>query len=192
MAENFETQTENENTNENEGQQTKTYTQEEVDEMLQREGDRRVSEALKKAEKKHTEKLQEAEKLAKMNEQEKYEYQLAEREKAIAEKELQLALAENKATATKVLVEKGLSPTLVDFVVAEDAETMNTNIKALETAFKNSVKAEVEKRLGGKAPKDANKPNDQLTAEDFRKMSIVEQNKLARTDPELYKALSAH
>lgn len=58
----------------------KTYTQAELDELLQKEGDRRVSEALKKAEKKNADKLKEAEKLAKMNEAEKYEYELKQRE----------------------------------------------------------------------------------------------------------------
>ena len=42
------------------GTETKTYTQEEVNMLLQRESDRRVSEALKKAEKKNAEKVKEA------------------------------------------------------------------------------------------------------------------------------------
>jgi hypothetical protein len=46
------------------GTETKTYTQEEVNMLLQRESDRRVSEALKKAEKKNAEKVKEAQKLA--------------------------------------------------------------------------------------------------------------------------------
>ena len=62
----------------------KTYTQEEVDALLQRESDKRVTEALKKAEKKNQDKVKEAQRLAQMNEQEKYEYQLKQREEAIA------------------------------------------------------------------------------------------------------------
>ena len=88
-----------------------------------------------------------------MNEQQKYEYELEQREKAIEEKEKALALAENKNEASKILAEKGLSLSLVDFVVAEDAETMNNNISLLDKAFKQSVKAEVEKRLGSSTPK---------------------------------------
>ena len=75
----------------NEGQ-PKTYTQEEVDALLQQETDRRVTSALKKAEAKNAEKLKEAEKLAKMNEEQKYAYELEQREAAIAEKEKALAL----------------------------------------------------------------------------------------------------
>ena len=68
---------------ENNNTEPKTYTQEEVDVLLQKEGDRRVTEALKTAERKNQEKVKEAQKLAQMNEQEKYQYELEQREKAI-------------------------------------------------------------------------------------------------------------
>lgn len=127
--------------NNGEGQEEKKlFTQEEVNELLQKETDRRVSSALKKQEEKNNAKLREAQKLAQMNEQEKYQYELEQREKAIIEKEKALALAENKNEASKILAEKGLSLELVEFVVAEDAETMNANITLLEKAFKASVK----------------------------------------------------
>ena len=113
------------------GTETKTYTQEEVDKMLQSEVDRRITSALKKQAKNNEAKIKEAQKLAQMNESEKFQYELEQREKAIAEKEKALALAENKNEAGKILADKGLSLSLVDFVVAEDAETMNSNIRLL-------------------------------------------------------------
>ena len=64
---------------ENEGQQeneTKTYTEEEVRELLQRETDRRVSSALKKQEKDYQKKMSLA--------------QLDERERANAEKDMSI------------------------------------------------------------------------------------------------------
>lgn len=176
---------ENKETVVEQGQSEKTYTQAEVDALLQQEGDRRVTAALKKAEQKNAEKLKEAQKLAQMNEQEKYEYELSQREKAIAEKEKALALAENKNEASKILAEKGISLQLVDFVVAEDAETMKANIDLLDSAFKQSVKAEVEKRLAGNAPKK-NLPLDEvMTPEKFAKLSISEMNKLYQENPDL-------
>ena len=69
----------------------RTYSQEEVDALLQSETDRRVTSALKKAEQKNAEKLKEAQRLAQMNEKEKYEYELQQREQAIAAKERELA-----------------------------------------------------------------------------------------------------
>lgn len=171
------------------GTETKTYTQEEVNMLLQRESDRRVSEALKKAEKKNAEKVKEAQKLAQMNENEKFQYELEQREKAIAEKEKALALAENKNIASKILADKGLSLDLVDFVIAEDAETMNSNIRLLDKAFKDSVKREVEKRLGSSAPKKNLPPDETITKEKAKKMSIIERQNLLINNPDLYNQL---
>jgi hypothetical protein len=134
--------------------------------------------------------MKEAEKLARMNEQEKFQYELEQREKAIAEKEKALALAENKNEAGKILADKGLSLTLVDFVVAEDAETMNNNISILEKAFKQSVKEEVEKRLSSSSPK-RNLPLDEvMTKEAFNKLSLARQQEIYLSNPELYKQLT--
>ena len=171
------------------GTETKTYTQEEVDALLQREGDRRVTDALKKAERKNADKVREAQKLAQMDSQQKYEYELEQREKAIEEKEKALALAENKNIASQILADKGLSLSLVDFVIAEDAETMNSNIRLLEKAFKDSVKREVEKRLGSSAPKKNLPPDETITKEQAKKMGIRERQQLLMNNPELYNQL---
>lgn len=171
------------------GTETKTYTQEEVDKMLQSEVDRRITSALKKQAKSNEAKIKEAQKLAQMNESEKFQYELEQREKAIAEKEKALALAENKNEAGKILADKGLSLSLVDFVVAEDAETMNSNIRLLEKAFKDSVKREVEKRLGSSAPKKNLPPDETITKEQAKKMGIRDRQQLLMNNPELYNKL---
>lgn len=171
------------------GSEEKMYSQAELDAEVQRIADQRVSQALKTAEKKNQAKLKEAEKLAAMNEQQKLEYQLQQRELAIAEKEKELALAENKAEATKILAEKGLNPQLVDFVVAESADDMASNIDLLERAFKLSVKAEVEKRLASNSPKKSLPLDKSITKEDFMKMSYAEMVQLKTQNPELYREL---
>ena len=169
--------------------ETKTYTQEEVDKMLQSEVDRRITSALKKQAKSNEAKIKEAQKLAQMNESEKYQYELEQREKAIEEKEKALALAENKNEASRILADKGLSLSLVDFVVAEDAETMNDRIKTLDKAFKESVKREVEKRLGSSAPKKNLPPDETITKEQAKKMTIIQRQNLLNSNPDLYKTL---
>lgn len=192
---------ENTNTNVNESEvkqgteqqaaeEVKTYTQEEFDKALQSEVDKRVTQAMQTAERKADARVKEAKKLAQMSEQQRYEYELETREKAIAQKEQELALAENKATAASVLADKGISAKLVDFVVAEDAETMMNNINLLEQEFKASVKAEIEKRLATSTPKK-NLPTDKpITKETFSKMKLTEQAVLYQQNPELYKQLS--
>ena len=167
----------------------KTYTQAEVDAMLQKEADKRVTEALKKQELKTSAKIKEAEKLAQMNESQKYEYELNRREQAIASKERELSLSENKNEASKILSEKGISLSLVNFVVAEDAETMNQKINLLEKAFKQSVKAEVEKRLSTNTPKRNLAADEGMTKEAFKKLSLKEQQDAIESNPEMKKFL---
>ena len=168
----------------------RTYTQAEVDALLQQEGDRRVSSALKKQEAKMEARLKEAQKVAQMNEQQKYEYELSQREKLVAEKERELALAEMKNTASKILSEKGISLSLVDFVVNEDADVTTNNIKILDKAFKQSVKEEVERRLSSKVPlKSLPTDNSGITKEQFAKLSISELAQLKQEQPELFKEL---
>lgn len=167
-------------------EETVTMTQSELQMLLQKEGDKRVSAALKKQESKNAE----AVKLAAMNEQEKFTYQLEQREKAIAEKEHQLQMAELKNEATKILNEKGLALDLVDFVLTEDAESMNKRISLLDKTFKNAVKSEVEKRLSGNAPVKSAEVIGGLTKQQFAKMTLAEQAKLAIDQPEVYKSLT--
>lgn len=146
-------------------------TQEELDALLQREGDRRVSDALKKFDKKKADAIKEAERLATMSAEEKFKYELDKREAAIAEKERSLALAENKVAASQILQEKGLPIALVDLVVAESAETMNERIKGLESAFTSAVKTEVENRLKAATPKAG---AQDVKPKNYAKMSLAE------------------
>lgn len=182
-----------ENTNVEEVQETedaRTYTQEEVEKLLQSEADKRVTAALKKAERKQEAAVKEAARLAKMDEEQRYQYELEQREKAIAAKERELALAENKAAAATVLSNRGLSAELVNLVVAEDADVMNANISLLEKAFKQSVKNEVEKRLASTTPKKNLPMDNAITQESFRHMSLAQQVEIFNNQPELYKSLT--
>ena len=173
----------NKETEQNE--ETKTYTLEEVQAMLQKEGDRRVSEALKKAEKKKEEAVKEAERLAKMSEQERYEESLKKKERELEEKERKLALLENTNEASKALSQRGISIALTELVVASDADEMMKRIKLLETEFNKSVEAKVKDKLAGNSPKKGG-DNKELTADSFKQLSVSEQQELFNKDPELY------
>ena len=162
-----------------------TFTKSELDALLQKEGDKRVTQAMKKQEGK----IKEAEKLAKMSAEEKYIYELEQREKAIEQKERELSLAENKAEAAKILADKGISAELVQFVVAEDADTMNANIKLLEKAFKASVKKEVEARLQGNSPKKNLASSDSMTKQDLMKMNVRDLQLFKNQNPEIFQQI---
>ena len=162
-----------------------TMTQAELDALVQKEGDKRVAQALKTVERKN----KEAERLRNMSAEDKAQYELTQRELAIEAKERELALAEMRTTASKVLLDKGISVELVDLVVNEDADVTNANIKLLDKAFKNSVKAEVEKRLGTKAPSKPATDPDAITKEQFSKMSLADKQRLFTEHRDIYNSL---
>jgi hypothetical protein len=192
MEDNIQTQQQNPTTPDKvENPGNKTYTQEEVEKMIQTESDRKVTLALQRKEKELSKKLTEAEKLAKMSEEDRFRYQLEQKEAELQAKEREFLLRDNKMASMKVLAEKGLPVELVDFVVDEDAETMNSKITKLEKYIKDSVSAQVKAKVGGNTPKQGNPADmNQLSVADFRKLSYMEKLEMKRTNPELYNKLS--
>lgn len=191
MAEN--TQTESvvtTNTSTEEAAANKTYSQAEVDAMIQSEADRRVNQAMSKKEREMAKKLTEAEKLAKMSEEDKYRYQLEQKEQELAAKEREFTLRDNKIAAMKVMAEKSLPVELVDFVVNEDANIMDANIKLLDKYIKNAIASEVKTRLASPTPKAGLASDTEYTKESFAKMGYKERLDLQRNNPELYKKLA--
>lgn len=166
-----------------------TLSQEQLSALIQSEGDKRVTQALKTANQKKEAEIKEAQKLAAMNEQEKFQYQLEQRESAIKEKELALTMAENKIAGLEILAEKGLSASFIDLVIDGKAEVMNERIGAIDKIFKDAVKSEVEKRIGGNAPQMKTQSGT-ISKESFKKMSLAEQQNLYMTNPELYSSLT--
>ena len=163
-----------------------SFSREEVEALLQKETDRRVSQALATQERKNQARLREAEKLASMNAEERYKYQLEQKEQELIEREKALLLSENRAQALQVLADKGLSSSFIDFVVSETAEEMQSKINQIEKAFKLSVKNEVERRLGTGSPKASTLDNGQMTKEQFNSLSISQKQELYNNDRELY------
>jgi DNA polymerase II large subunit len=175
--------------NEATGTEQKTYTEAEMQELLQRETDRRVSSALKKQEQKFNNKIAEAEKLRGMDEAQRRQYEYDQRIAELESREKDFALAQNKLEATKVLANRGLPVVLVDYVVADDADTMLDNINTFEKAFKAAVADEVSRRMAGPAPKSTGVSQTGLTKEEFSKMNLAQQAELYKTNPTLYKEL---
>ena len=181
------TATENVNVNE----EVKTYTQEEVDKLLQQEADRRVTSALKKQAEKFEREKAESEKLRDMDEQQRKEYEYEKKVKELENKEREFNLMQNKLEASKIMGEHGLPVSFVDYIVAEDAETMMANITNFETQWKAAVADAVSARIAQPAPKGSNVSQTGLTKEAFKKMSLAQQYERYRNKPELYKQLTA-
>lgn len=164
-----------------------TYTRDEVLQLLQREADKRVAQALKTQEKKFQKQLS----LTKLDGDERAK---AEKDARIAELEEQLALfniERNKSELKSVLASRGLSAEFADILaINDDIEASQANIDRLDKLFKAAVKAEVEKRLAGNAPKgNGATTTTEITKETAKKMSLAELNELAEKNPELYNKL---
>lgn len=174
-------------TNENQEQEeVKTYSAEEVAKLLQQETDRRVTAALAKQQKKHEKQMS----LSKLDDNARAQ---AEKDDTIAELREQLAqfqIEKNRSELKSVLASRGLSAEFADIInINDDITESQANIDKLDKLFKAAVKAEVEKRLAGSTPRGNGTTTTEITKESARKMSMAEMNRLAQSDPELFKKL---
>lgn len=172
-----------------EGIETKTYTQEEVLALLQKESDKRVTEALKKQQKKYEKQIS----LSKLDGDER---EKAEKDNKIAELEeklLEFQTERNKSELKSVLSSRGLSAEFADIIaISDDIEASQANIDKLDKLFKAAVKAEVEKRLagaGGSPKGNGSGQSTEITKDSIKKMSLTELNELMESNPELYDKL---
>ena len=174
------------NSNPNSNPDVKTYTAEEVAKLIQAEADRRTNQALAKQKKEYEKKMS----LSNLDEQQRKD---AEQQMKIAELEEQLAqfqIERNKSELKSVLSSRGLSAEFADIInISDDIEASQANIDKLDKLFKAAVKAEVEKRLAGNAPKGNGSSATEITKESAKKMSLTELNKLAIEQPEIYNKL---
>ena len=130
----------------------------------QAEFDRRVAKALetnketmqKEIEDRVAAAKTEAEKLAKMNAEQKADYERQKREDELAKREAEITKRELTAQAKETLAEKGLPITLADVLDYADADACKKSIEAVEKAFTEAVEKAVKDKLaGGTPPKKA-------------------------------------
>lgn len=133
----------------------KTFSRGEVAKMIAAETHKAVS----AAEEKWRNEKAEADKLAEMNDKDKADYERQKLEEKIAEFERKENLSKMSEQASEMLSDKGATPTkeILSLVVSDDAETTSTNVKTYLAALeleREAIKADYEKRLGGKVPLD--------------------------------------
>ena len=167
-------------------EEVKTYTQDEVLALIQSEADKRVTQALKTQQAKYEKQLS----LSKLDGDERAK---AEKDAEIAELREQLAqftIERNKSELKSVLSSRGLSAEFADIIaINDDIEASQSNIDKLDKLFKAAVKAEVEKRLAGNAPKGNGSTPAEITKESAMKMSMAELDALEKNNPELFNKL---
>ena len=162
----------------------KTFTQEEVDKIV----NKRLARERKDIEAKIEAERAEAERLAKMSE--------AEKQQALFKKQVEEFEATKRAfeqekllnDTSKQLASKNLPIQFAEMLKAQDAESTFENIKIFEAKFNEAVERLVNERLKGNTPK-AKSDVSGMTKETFNKMSYQERVALFNSDPELYDKL---
>ncbi len=117
------------------------FTKEQVDELMGRERQE------------WQQKLIEAEKLAKMDAQQKAAYQKQQLEKSLAEREAAVSRRELAAEALEKLSEYKLPRSLAPCVNLSSPEECEKSIQGLREAFSQAVSTAVNDRIRGTAPK---------------------------------------
>lgn len=185
---------------ENKQDEVKTFTQEEMDKLLQSETDKRVSSALKKAQDKfeaeYKAKLDaertEADKLARMSESERLQAQF-DAEKQKFENERKQFLQERLELETvKQLSDKGLPTEFSCFLVSEDADSTKNRLDVFQTQFQLAVEKAVNEKLKGHTPPQGSTGtglDGSVTKEQFAKFGYKERLALYQSNPDLYNQL---
>lgn len=111
----------------------------------------------------------EAKKLAKMNADEKKDYQLKQLEQELANREQAIARKELTAEAKAMLSERGLPVELVSVVDLSNAEAVTESVASIQKTWEDAVQKGVSDRVKGSAPIKTAPTNQQEVVEKWKK-----------------------
>lgn len=174
----------NENTNDNgseeeqDQQEEVTFTpeqQKKVDEIIER----RLAKEKKNVDKKVKDAVEEAKKLAKMNKDEKSQYELQKLQDELNALRNEKALNDMKATARSMFLDKDINVTdeLLNLVVTSDAETTKQNVEAFSKILDSMVQSKVKEALRQDSPKNVGSTG--LTKQDILAIEDDSQRQMA-------------
>lgn len=184
-----ETEKETVDTSETAETTEKTFTQAELDTIIQKE----KAKAKRSAEKEYQAKIDEAEKMRKMNADQKAEYEAKKQADYIAELEAKINRSGLEKEASKMLSDVGISvdDDILGFVVKDTAEATKEAVESFSTLVNDLADKKVSEMLKGKTPKKVEQTTSaSITQEQFNRMSYRAQLDLQKSDPELYEKLS--
>lgn len=127
-----------------------TYTAEEVQEMLQREGDKRVSEAEKKFKERYEAKRKQAEELAKLSAEDRKKRELELEREQFEQERQEFQREKLKLQTIKDMNERKLPIEFSEMVMGQDAETTLKNIKSFEAKWNEALSEAVKDKLKGR------------------------------------------
>ena len=163
----------------------KTFTQSQLDEIIQKE----KAKAKRSAEKEYQAKMDEAEKLRQMNESQKAEYEQEKQRAYIAELEAKINRSGLEREASKMLSEGGIAvdDKILGLVVKDTAESTQEAVEGFVALVNALADKKVSEKLKGKTPKKMEDTSaSEITKEQFNRMGYQSRNELLQNNPELY------
>jgi len=164
-------------------------TKEEYEAELQKESDRRVTQAIKKREQEFKKELEkekeearkEAEELAKLSEEEKLKAEKEREEMKITKEREELNKERSEfererlqLQAEKELASRKLPTEFAPYILGEDADDTFERITTFEEQWQNAIQSEIEERLKSKTPKLGARKQSHFTKEQVAGMSQEE------------------
>jgi phage scaffold protein len=166
----------------------KTFTQAELDDIVKKE----KAKAKRSAEKEYQAKIDEAERLRKMNADEKAEYEAKKQAAYIAELEAKINRSGLEKEASKMLSEAGIvaGDEILAFVVKDSAESTQEAVNGFTELVNQLADNKVKEMLKGKTPRKVEQSTaGAITKEQFDRMGYKDRNELLQSNPELYAQL---
>lgn len=137
---------------ENQGQDSKTFSQDEVNDIIAK----RVNEINAKNEEKTAKAIQDAladyERKAKLSDEEKNREEQEKLKAELANKDRDLRIRENRVEARIILQEKSMPDVFAEYVVTDDLETTKANIDRFEKTWNEALSKAVDQKMAGKTP----------------------------------------
>lgn len=168
----------------------RTFTQEEVDKMVQKRMARYDRDHQKELEDARNAGAEEANKLAKMTKDQRKEHELEEANRKAESAQAELARYKMRDTARKQLVEGGYTPTDedIDLIVTDKAESTQQNVQAVLSMIERVKSSTRDEMLKGETPKITGDPVKK--PQSLKGMSIIERVELKQNDPQAYAELA--
>ena len=165
----------------------KTFTQDELNHIVQERVQRAVAKAQKDAEDKIKQAQSEGERLAKLTKDERAKEEEAKRLADLEAREKAIAVKELRIETQSLLSDEGLPIEFLDVVMADTAESVKENIASIRKVFDEAVEKRVNERLTQDKPRRGATAGAMTKAEIMAVQDAKERQKLIAENLELFR-----
>ncbi|MDN6626901.1 MAG: DUF4355 domain-containing protein [Pisciglobus halotolerans] len=171
--------------------QQETETQEQEEMIPKSQMEEIIKQRVAREKKANEKAVEEAKRLAQMNEEERKAHEFEKLQEELAEYKKKDTFYSLSKEASKMLADNSIhaNDELLGFIVKDTAEDTQTAVNAFVEVYNKSVEDGVKKALSGKAQAVNSTGNSGITKEQFDNLEYHERVKLKREKPDLYDKL---